>query len=197
MPKKIPEHHSLRKIFRSATNFGFWHSDLRDREAASYISDEILVEFTYVDNLYKIRNAKGKRLEDIAEMLIEGELPNMNVMDYYEGKRAFYKHIGDYALFITGLFPESLKGMKETRHDYILGSLIIPTGNPLSYYMERGKRAYKEVSAFYSMNEREEALFRRLAEKFYNYMCALNLARAYLDSLKNKDYQQIKRILLE
>src|SRR2546422_7064700 len=41
-----------------------------DSEVAAYLVD-LLVGFTHVENLYKVRDAAGRRLEDLGEMLIE------------------------------------------------------------------------------------------------------------------------------
>jgi len=59
------EGHPLKKLFTELTREMFY-GELHhyDSEMASYLV-ELLVDFTYVENLYKIRDAGGRRLEDV------------------------------------------------------------------------------------------------------------------------------------
>src|SRR5262249_5080611 len=57
-----------------------------------------------LESLCRLGNAEGKRLEQVADMMIEAEaLPP-------EGRtrREVYRHIGDFTLFWTGVYPEAL-----------------------------------------------------------------------------------------
>ena len=56
----------------------------------------------FIENLYRLRDAEGKRLEYLVNML-EHEYRDAG----QEGR--FYKHIGDYSLFMLGMFPEFLR----------------------------------------------------------------------------------------
>ena len=64
----------------------------------------LLIDFVHVDNLYRIRNCRGKRLEEVGELLIESN-PALDAPSF-EHERLVRKHIGDYTLFLTGMFPE-------------------------------------------------------------------------------------------
>ena len=65
------EGHPLRKLFADLTRETFYRElHHYDSEVAAYPVD-LLVGFTHVENLYKIRDAAGRRLEDVGEMLIE------------------------------------------------------------------------------------------------------------------------------
>ena len=57
------------------------------------------------------------------------------------------KHLGDYALFIVGMFPESLQRRRPISPDY---------------YVAQGKQAYTTVSTMDSLRP-TAALFRKLA----------------------------------
>ena len=70
---------------------------------AAYMGD-LLIDFVHVDNLYRIRNCRGKRLEEVGEMLVESN-PVLEASSF-EREREVCKHIGDYTLFLTGMFPE-------------------------------------------------------------------------------------------
>lgn len=190
MGVKIPEAHPLRKVFRRATNYGFFYAKLRDWEAAAYISDQILTEFIHIDNLYRIRDSMGRRLEDVAEILLEAE----RHYELPEREREIHRYIGDYTLFMTGFFPESLSRKKGC--DWVLGSLILPLEDPILYYVEQGRRSYLRVSELSKPDENKN-LFRKLSEDFEQYCSALNLSRAYLDSLRCSEYEEAKRILSE
>src|SRR5581483_3846722 len=99
----ISQSHPLRRLFAElAQQHLIGAAQLDDPALSAYIGD-LLVDFTHADNLYRIRNARGRRLEDVGEMLIESN-PTL------EGRSFFYErevrtHIGDYTFFITGLFP--------------------------------------------------------------------------------------------
>ncbi|MCK7494480.1 MAG: hypothetical protein MZW92_27355 [Comamonadaceae bacterium] len=44
-----------------------------DTEVIGYLTD-VLVDFVHVERLYGIRDARGRRVEEVAEMLAEGDL---------------------------------------------------------------------------------------------------------------------------
>jgi hypothetical protein len=64
----------------------------------------LLIDFVHVENLYRIRNCRGRRLEEVGEMLVESN-PMLDAPSF-EREREVRKHIGDYTLFLTGMFPE-------------------------------------------------------------------------------------------
>ena len=73
-----------------------------DQEVAVYVTN-VLIDFVHVDHLYRIRNSRGKRLEEVGEMLVESN-PVLEARSF-EREREVRKHIGDYTLFLTGMFP--------------------------------------------------------------------------------------------
>src|SRR5438105_256326 len=63
--------HPLRMLFSELVRYTFRNQvGLYDAEIADHISD-LLTNFIRADQLYKIRDATGRRLDDVAEMLIE------------------------------------------------------------------------------------------------------------------------------
>jgi hypothetical protein len=71
---RIPSDHPLHRTFSQLVgrNFGLlldWH----DPAVVQYIS-QLLTDFTHVRNLYRIRDSWGRSMEDVAEMLLEGDL---------------------------------------------------------------------------------------------------------------------------
>src|SRR6201982_3666846 len=86
---------------------------LEEPQVATYVA-AVLANFARIENLYRIRNAQGKRLEDVGEMLIESN-PMLEAASF-DREREVRKHVGDYTLFMTGLFPESVAKARRTRH---------------------------------------------------------------------------------
>src|SRR5690348_16416877 len=100
--------HPLTRLFGELVSNTFvYELHQRDTELISYIAD-LLTEFTFADRLYRIRDASGRRLEDVGEMLVESN-PLLAAAGSFDREREIRKHIGDYTLFFTGLFPEYLK----------------------------------------------------------------------------------------
>src|SRR3989441_8434667 len=73
---------------------------LCDPRVATYLS-ALLTDFTHADNLYRIRDAQGRRPDDVGEMLIESN-PLLEASSF-DRERQVRKHIGDYTLFMTGI----------------------------------------------------------------------------------------------
>jgi hypothetical protein len=140
-----------------------------DAELMTYVTG-LLVDFMHVDNLYRVRDAQGRRVKYLFEMQLESQRGDA------AHARAAQKHLGDYALFIVGMFPESL----QRRH------AVSP-----SYYVAQGKQAYTIVSEMDSPRP-SAALFRKLAAHFEICVCALNVEK---DFLRDAFYQYLMRQL--
>jgi hypothetical protein len=146
----------------------------------------LLIDFVHVDNLYRIRNSRGKRLEEVGEMLVESN-PVLDAPSF-EREREVRKHIGDYTLFLTGLFPEYVATLP--RRGLRLDSVID--------YVKAGKESYQIVAAFDQFEYRRVAsLFRRLAEQFEYCVHGLNRVKSGLEALREEQYQLWKKKLLD
>ena len=180
----ISRDHPLRKLFRELVARRLYDdSRVREPRIAAYISD-LLVDFTHTNNLYRIRNARGKRLEDVGEMLIESD-PRLEAASF-ERERAVRKHIGDYTLFLTGLFPEYVATLARRR--LRLDAFID--------YIKAGKESYRIVSYFDQFEYRDEApLFRRLSDSFEACVYALNLVKQDLAAMQHEAYTGWGQIL--
>ena len=154
-----------------------------DPEMTRYLAG-LLVDFTHVDRLYRIRDARGKRLTDVGEMLIESN-PLLNAPSFFY-EREVRKHIGDFTLFVAGLFPEYLYRLPKRglRVDAFID------------YMQAGKESYRVVASFDQFEYREIApLFRRLAERFELCVYGLNLAKAELEHNQRAWYGSVRQTL--
>src|SRR5262249_48706413 len=100
-------------------------------------------------------------LEEVAGMVLEAEaLPA-------EGRtrREFHRHIGDFTLFWTGVYPEALRRLRSVlSKDHFID------------YCEQGKRSYYIASTFEEEHYQVEApVLRRLSQDFE--LCAFGLNR--------------------
>ena len=69
---------------------------------------DLLTRFIQMDAVYTIRNMVGRRVDEVADMLAEAQLR------VGEAKREIHRHIGDFTLFWTGVYPESLPRLRST-----------------------------------------------------------------------------------
>ena len=195
--RKIPRDHPLIRLFRWAIDRAVYTSSTQcSTDVEDYLCDEVLAKFVHIDNLYMIRDSAGRRVTEIAEMLMEGErIPSS---DSTLREITLHQYIGDYALFIAGLFPESLKRIRRgANRDYLLmtlDSIVVPFESPLDYYIERGRSSYGKVSKFYvGLDGRKFMLFSDLSSRFRSYVQLMSLIRFYLES--SPRFQEIKRII--
>src|SRR6516165_210001 len=102
---QIRPDHPLRRLFAGLTEHAFLDTlGIGDPRLIDYLSF-LLARFIHMDAVYRLSNARGRRLEEVADMMLEAEsLPA-------EGRtrREIYRHIGDFTLFWTGVYPEALK----------------------------------------------------------------------------------------
>lgn len=180
---QISQDHPLRALFQHLVRGNFRRgAQLDDAEVADYVS-RLLIDFTHVENVYRIHNARGKRLDDVAGMLIESN-PLLDAQSF-DRERAVRKHVGDFTLFFTGLFPESVSSLPRLR--------------PLSVdtfvdYVAAGKESYRIVSAFNLFEYREEApLFGRLAYHFEQCVHGLNLVKQDLEKMQGTYYKELRK----
>lgn len=182
----IPMNHPLARLFTQLVerNFAFL-LDWRDRAVTQYVS-QLLTHFTHVRNLYRIRDSRGRPLEEVAEMLLEGDLMfRATSLDReYEVKR----HIGDFTLFVAGLFPEHIHYLKSSRR--------ILSPDALLDYVRVGREAYRAVSAFTSgPYEAEAPLFRKLSDHFELCLFGLHQVRADLDRMQAATFRRLRQEL--
>ena len=167
----IPEEHALRQLFhRTVSECYAEHLGVHDREVTSYVAD-LLTEFCVVENLYCIRDAEGRPVKDVCQMLAASD-PINGTATSFDTERKVRKHIGDYALFSTGMYPEAVQRSKFS-------------GDASFLEMVRtGKESYYIVSQFNLFEYQNEApYFGRLAEDFESYMYGLTKVRGELDRM--------------
>ncbi len=153
----------LRRFFDRAVRASFHDLALDDSPAAEYLAD-LLTRFARTEELYP-RGLAVPRLETVVDMMLEIQAAWTGPDDVHfrpEREVEVRRHIGDYTLFMTGIFRERVERASST-----------------GYYVTQGKRAYHFVSEHARARAREAAspAFRRLAEHFERYASALDYAR--------------------
>ena len=150
---------ALSRFFTALTEHTFQvELGVADPPLTDYLSD-VLYRFVGFKSIYRIRNAVGKRLEDVAEMMAEAEQRTARP------KREIHRHIGDFTLFWSGVFPEALKRLQGAdRRDHLID------------YCEQGKRSYFIASTFDGdPYDGEAQVLRRISEQFE--LCSYGLNR--------------------
>ena len=151
--------HPLRRLFTGLTEQTFITSlGVADPPLVDYLS-LLLSRFVHVDAVYRLRNSKGRRLAEVADMMLEAEA----LAPEGRTRREYYRHIGDFTLFWTGVYPEALERLRSAM-----------TKDHFIDYCEQGKRSYYIASTFDEDPYREEApVLRRLSAEFE--LCAYGL----------------------
>ena len=151
----------LQRFFDRAIRASFHDLALHGDPAGPYLAD-LLTRFARTENLSP-RGRSVPRLESVVDMMLEiqaawrADTPEFRPEDEVSVRR----HIGDYALFMIGMFPEHVE-----------------RGPGTTYYIAQGKRAYHFVSEHARAGGRGAAVpYRRLAERFEGYAGVLDYAR--------------------
>jgi hypothetical protein len=169
MSSRISPSHPLRQMFNGLVERTFRLSvGGYDPEVARYLGD-LLTDFIHMDRVYHIRDAKGRRIEEVAEMLMEGDV-QLNASSF-DREREVHKHIGDFTLFWAGIYPEMLRFFQSPRRkDHLLD------------YMDQGKNSYRIASTFTHGEYRQEArIMRQISTEFEFCVYALNRVREEMD----------------
>src|SRR4051812_16248255 len=152
--------HPLRRLFNGLTEQTFMDRlGLGDPHLIDYLS-LLLARFIHLDGILRLRNTQGKQLSEVVDMVVEAEaLPATG-----RTRREFYRHVGDFTLFWTGVYPEALKRLQSVlSKDHFID------------YCEQGKKSYLIASTFEEEPYREEApVLRQLSEHFE--LCAFGLS---------------------
>lgn len=165
----IPQDHALRQFFHDVVAECYSeHVGINDREVTTYIAD-LLTDFSISDRLYPIHDSEGRVVKEVGDMLVASD-PVLGTAPSFDAEREIRKHIGDYALFCTGMYPESVHKWRENENANIYDLI------------RAGKESYYIVSQFDLFEYAVEApLFGRLSESFESCMYGLNQVRSELE----------------
>ena len=161
---------TLRRFFCGLAEQTFQtHLGLADPPLVDYLSD-LLIRFVRLDAVFKVRNLSGRPATEIGEMLSEAEVR------IGDARREVHRHIGDFALFWTGLYPESLNRRYGKRQMDRFGD-----------YCAQGKRAYFIASTIETDAEAGPTndVLERLSKQFE--MCAYGLREVRREWERHED----------
>ena len=182
----IPESHPLQQLFIEVVGHSFCEGvGLRNQDISSYIAN-LLTEFCECDQLYKIRDASGRPLHDVGEMLLESN-PVYGDAPSFDRERQVRKHIGDYTLFFTGMFPESISHFRLRRQR--LENFVD--------YMKAGKESYYIVSQFDLFEYAKVApLFAKLSREFEACVYGLNVVKNELEVMQHPIARRTNELIM-
>jgi hypothetical protein len=152
----------LSRFFERVTRSAFGDLALDDARAAGYLTD-LLTRYARTEALRAVDALPGRPLPTVADALLEIQ----RVWDWTdprfapEQERAVRRHIGDYTLFMLGLFREHVERL-----------------DVVAYYETEGRRAYRFLAELGRADgDADAALFARLASGFERYAGALAYMR--------------------
>ena len=171
----IPDDHPLQKLFLELVGRHYAEEiGIRDSEVVGYVA-HLLADFCDAEQLFKIHDAAGQPLTDVGSLLMESN-PIFGPAPSFDRERQVRKHIGDYTLFFTGMFPESLNRVR-LRHDR-LESMVD--------WIKAGKESYYVVSKFDCFEYTKVApMFGRLANHFEQCVYGLNCVKNELQEMQH------------
>jgi hypothetical protein len=159
----------LNRFFEWLVRRSFQDLRLGEPAIAQYIAS-LLAEFARTDNLYKIKDAQGKRVETVVELLLEAKRQE-EFGSEIEKEREIYQHTGDYILFMSGIFREYVE-----RQAF------------LGYYLDQGGRAYETDFELNLMLHEPASLFLELARRFEFYSGAVHyMKKAFFRDRGSRD----------
>ncbi len=127
-----------------------------DTQLIDYLSD-MLLRFVRVDSMHRVRRGDGRPATEVVQMLCEADL-RVGL-----ARREVHRHIGDFTLFWSGMYPESLRRMRPSE-----------TVDGFIDYCRQGKRAYAIAAEIQAGDDRPSSdLLFRLSEQFE--LCAYGL----------------------
>jgi hypothetical protein len=165
LPKNL-----LRNYFTGLAEQAFMEAlGIGDPPLIDYVSD-LLVRFLHMDDLHRLQQLPDRRFEEVAEMLLIAQgMPESGLT-----RREIYRHIGDYTLFWTGVYPEALKRLRS-----------LPSKDFFIDYTNQGKLSYRIASSFDDDEYHDECVvLRRLSDSFE--LCAYGLNQV------RKEWQQAR-----
>jgi hypothetical protein len=120
-----------------------------DRRLADYVA-AVLMHFGMRDNAHRLSAADDQVYDSLAALLADVDDP--------DGRRSFLvrTHLGDYALWLSGLFPDYIEHRKWRRG-----------GPDLGYYEEMGRKGYQLAAGHRLADDHGLAtLFATAADRF-------------------------------
>jgi hypothetical protein len=182
----IPESHPLQQLFQELVGRHYAEEiGIRDQQVVAYVSS-LLAEFCDTEQLYKIHGTANRPLADVGEMLMESD-PVYGPAPSFDRERQVRKHIGDYTLFLAGMFPESINHFRLRRQR--LESFV--------EWVKAGKESYYIVSKFEHFEYAKVApLFACLSQNFESCVYGLNMVKNDLEEMQHPIVRRTNELIM-
>ncbi len=182
----ISESHPLQQLFQDLVGRHYAEEiGIRDPQVVAYVS-HLLAEFCDTEQLYKVRNAANRPLNDVGEMLLESD-PVYGPAPSFDRERQVRKHIGDYTLFFAGMFPESINHFRLRRQRV----------ENFIDWVKAGKESYYIVSKFEHFEYAKVApLFASLAKNFEGCVFGLNMVKNDLQEMQHPIVRRTDELIM-
>jgi len=153
----IENRSTLDRFFAGLSEFIFQSRlGVADVQMIAYLSN-LMLRFVRTESLHHVRRSTGQPATEVFQMLCEAE-KRMGL-----ARREVHRHIGDFTLFWTGMYPEGLR--------HVPGS-DSPDG--FLNYCRQGKRAYRIAAEIEGGDDRTPCgLLMKLSDQFE--LCAYGL----------------------
>ena len=153
-----PKSHPLHRLFRGLTESTFMTElGIGDPSLVGYVAD-LLASFVPSQMVWRLRDKQGRPIVQVTRMVAEAESANDD-----RRRSECHRHVGDFTLFWTGVYPEALGRLQGSESPDCLIS-----------YQQQGKRSYYLASTLSTADDRGSVL-RRLSDEFE--LCAFGLSR--------------------
>jgi hypothetical protein len=150
----------LKSFFLQCAQKSFRDLGITDPTVIEYVAN-VLTAFAHTDQLYRLRAPTGRRLDSVVEMLSAHYSPPSTPQPPVLRERELRKYVGDYTLFMSGLFRT-----------------YIEKRGVLDYYLQEGRRSYWKVSELdLTLYQTGFLLFQELSKNFEYYSGALDYMR--------------------
>jgi hypothetical protein len=139
----------LLRFFAGLTEYTFTSRlGVADPPLVDYLA-AMLAHFVHTDAIYGLRTPTGRRLSQVSDMLAEAEARQG------PARRRVHRHIGDFTLFWTGLYPEIAERFRQGQKDSLIN------------YFDQGKRNYYLASRLPAEPESTpDEVLERLSDQF-------------------------------
>ncbi len=157
--------HPLRRFFSATIENSFYSQmGVCAPDLVDYLAN-LLLDFVHIRDIYALKSVNGEPLTEVADMITRAYYGP----DLSESRRQMliHRHVGDYTLYWTGLYPEQLQRV----HLKNIRDLFID-------YCEQGKLSYGIVSELAEPDdEPPPAVFLNLSDHFEECVQGLHIAR--------------------
>ncbi len=135
-----------------------------DTQMTDYLG-ELLASFVHVEQIDRLHVQSGDIIREAARLEVEAVVPQG--LSASQRRRLINKHLGDYALFWTGIYPEQLRPKRQGGIDR------------LDAYLLQGRRSYGIASELSRPEDQPPGcLLRALSDNFECCVHGLHLVRA-------------------